>query len=246
MLNAACAIGAAASEQDYYAARIAALGLDGPAARQALAAATAAPPSPEAPPPPHPPGNCGDVRQAMAAFCDPQRRAALDQALAVFAAGCQPQPEPAPALPGKRATPPPRSWRHEVRPPHRHGVHVLAARDPVLGLLLGAGMEFYGAFGPGRSETLPPGLVLAGPRLALPPGRHWLEAAIALPPSAPLWLDIVSNRGLRHLAQLETSGALHASIGFRTEAVDDAVEIRLFHTGEKPIAARIKHLAIRP
>jgi hypothetical protein len=248
---------------EYYADRMAALGLDVPAAVAALACvapgariAFAAAPRGE-----H--IDIVSLHKAVLASCDPARLNIVQDALAAFVsphgAGQGAGQGAAAAVPGCLAVtladaavahayfhpPAAEGWRPFVRPPRAVGACVLAARDAQLGLLLGDGMIFHGSLGVGDAETLPPGLVLSGPRVALPPAEYWLDVAISLPGNARLLLDISSNRGLRRLAQFTLRGMCRAEFGFSTDAGDDAVEIRLVNLGAAPVAGRIKQLAIR-
>jgi hypothetical protein len=245
----------------YYADRLAALGLNPEAAIAALAGAVPTArvlPGPATHAPSAFPVDPAVLRAALAASCDPARLGMLEQAIAAFAARCKGRAADPPVAPGCVAVTPadeaaarayfdppaPTGCRQGLRPPAEAHARVLAGRDRQLGLLLGHGMVFLGQEGAANTDTLPPGLVLFGPRATLPPAQYWLEAVLWLPPDARMVLDISSNRGLRRLAELTLRGPARLSLGFTTGPQDDAIEVRLVNPGESAINGRIRRLAI--
>jgi hypothetical protein len=122
---------------------------------------------------------------------------------------------------------------------------LIAARDKRLGLLLGPGIVFTGSIDGACGETLPPGLVLYGPRAVLACGRYWLDIKITVSAADRLHLDIASNRGLRRLKEVEMRGSFRIMLGFDVTPADDAIEVRLTNQTGNPVAARIGRLAFR-
>jgi hypothetical protein len=136
-------------------------------------------------------------------------------------------------------------WRSGLTSVRGDVACLIAGRDKRLGLLLGPAITFNGSVDGMGGETLPPGLVLCGPRAALAPGRYWLDIKITLAAVDCLHLDIASNRGLRRLAEVDLCGSFRMMLGFDVAATDDAIEVRLTNPAANPVAARIGGLAVR-
>ena len=84
-----------------------------------------------------------------------------------------------------------------------------------------------------------------GPRANLPQGRYRLDMDIALDPAAALSFDIVSQRGLRKLAEFDLRGSTKINLGFTVGHDDPEVEVRLVNLGTGVVTASIRTLVIR-
>lgn len=249
----------------YYTSRLPALGLD---LQQTIAAIATAVPSARAHigHPCDTPAHGGaaqlmDLRATILSAADAARRGmiehAFDRVAARGARVCQQaldghipgEVRMQPAAPSVASTyfhaEPGATWRAGLTAPRSDVSLLLAARDPELGLLLGAGMIYTGAEDGDAKQMLPPGLALCGPRATLPPGGYWLDTDIWLGGMDRLRLDIASNRGLRRLADLELRGPFRMALGFAVGPEDEVLEVRLTNETAAPVAACINRLAIR-
>lgn len=265
VMSATLPIAADAGSTEYYAARLPELGLN---LQQRIAALASIVPGARARLP-GAPGSLASVghadlarlRETLFAASDPARRGMIEQCIdhaAVAPAALQmadpDQPGPghvtayptdentASAYFGRKTY---RGWRAENATARGDVACLIAARDRRLGLLLGPGIVFNGSINDAGGETLPPGLVLCGPRAPLASGHYWLDAKITLAAADRLHLDIASNRGLRRLVEIELSGSFRMMLGFDVTPTDDAIEIRLTNQTGEPVAARIGRVVIR-
>ncbi len=86
------------------------------------------------------------------------------------------------------------------------------------------------------SLQLNEGLVLAGPKRSLPPGKWHLSLDLVQPESSQIIVEVIANSGLDVLARVDLVGAARMVMAVLVEPWHHFVEVRLFK------AAELEHL----